>query len=107
MSQKFLSRCVTALLLTSGMLTAAAYAATTPQTQPAKTTSIQSASRVSINSANAAALAEHLIGIGPAKAEAIVSWRSQNGRFNNIEQLLEIKGIGAATLNKNKHLITL
>ena len=107
MSQKFISRCVTALLLTSGMLTTAAYAATTAQTEPAKTASTQTANRVSINSANAAVLAEHLIGVGPAKAEAIVKWRSENGRFSNIEQLLEIKGIGSATLNKNKHLITL
>ena len=93
------------ILLSLGLLSAPLQAAvdTTP-TQQTKATSIQS---VSINSANAAVLAKYLIGVGPTKAEAIVAWRSKNGRFKEIEQLLEVKGIGSATLNKNKHLITL
>lgn len=63
--------------------------------------------RVSINSADAATLAKHLVGIGPNKAEAIVQWRETHGRFTSVEQLLEIKGIGTATLNKNKERVTL
>ncbi|BCD96095.1 ComEA family DNA-binding protein [Marinagarivorans cellulosilyticus] len=107
MTIKTLSHCVASILLTSGILSTTAYAASTAKSTATETTSNQTANRVSINSANAAVLAEHLIGIGPSKAEAIVAWRSKNGRFSNIEQLLEVKGIGAATLNKNKHLITL
>lgn len=104
---KTLSRCVVSLLLTSGILSTNAYAATTAQNTATESTHNQTANRISINSANAAVLAEHLIGVGPAKAEAIIAWRSKNGRFSNVEQLLEVKGIGTATLNKNKHLITL
>ena len=63
--------------------------------------------RVSINSADAATLAKFLVGIGPAKAEAIVAWRTANGRFTDAEQLLQVKGIGKATLDKNKARITL
>jgi competence protein ComEA len=70
-------------------------------TQPSELT------RVSINSADAATLAEHLVGIGPAKADAIVAWRNENGRFSSVEQLLEIKGIGQAILDKNKTRISL
>lgn len=104
---KTFSRCAASLLLSSAILSTAAHAAGTTQNTPTKPASEQTANRVSLNSANAALLAEHLIGIGPTKAEAIVAWRSENGRFSDIEQLLEIKGIGTATLNKNKHLITL
>ena len=41
-----------------------------------------------------------LPGIGPKKAEAIVEWRSRHGRFRHLEDLLEVKGIGNATLER-------
>ena len=107
MRRNILTTSIASLMLAAGLLSSSAYAASptiSASEAPAKASAAKS---VSINSANAAVLAEYLIGIGPAKAEAIVNWRSQNGRFSNIEQLLEIKGIGTATLNKNKHLITL
>ncbi|MDZ7925299.1 MAG: ComEA family DNA-binding protein [Marinagarivorans sp.] len=63
--------------------------------------------RISLNSADADTLSKHLVGIGPAKAAAIVQWRDTNGRFTSVEQLLEIKGIGEATLNKNRARVTL
>jgi len=112
MIKKLLINCLASSVLCSGLLSIASYANTVKpeQAQSPKTatqTATQTASRVSINAANATTLAEHLIGIGPTKAEAIVAWRAKNGRFNTVEQLLEIKGIGAATLSKNKHLITL
>lgn len=81
--------------------TAAAQAPTTAKQEHTALT------RISINAADAATMAEHLVGIGPAKAEAIVSWRTAHGRFTEAEQLLQIKGIGQATLNKNKSRITL
>ena len=56
---------------------------------------------VNINTATAAEIAEGLVGIGPAKAEAIVAWREAHGPFTSKEQLLEVKGIGQATLDKN------
>ena len=41
-----------------------------------------------------------LPGIGPKKAEAIVEWRLRHGRFGCLEDLLEVKGIGEATLER-------
>jgi len=52
---------------------------------------------ININTASAAQL-ETLPGIGPARAQAIVEWRNQNGAFSDPAQLLEISGIGEATL---------
>src|SRR5690606_36962711 len=63
--------------------------------------------KVNINSASADALAEMLNGVGLAKAEAIVSYRETNGPFKTIEDLKNVKGIGEATLEKNRHLISL
>ena len=62
---------------------------------------------ISINKASAQILADTLMGVGLKKAEEIVAWREKNGAFTAIEQLLEVKGIGGATLAKNRHLIGL
>ena len=58
-----------------------------------------------INAANALQLAEQLPGIGPSKAAAILQWREQNGHFERIEQLQEVKGIGPKTVEKLRPLI--
>ncbi|MCH9692017.1 MAG: helix-hairpin-helix domain-containing protein [Gammaproteobacteria bacterium] len=62
---------------------------------------------VNINSAKAEELSEKLVGVGAARAELIVQYRDMNGPFTSIEQLLEIRGIGAATLEKNRDKIRL
>ncbi len=62
--------------------------------------------QVDINSADATTLAQVLDGVGLAKARAIVEYREQFGKFQSVEQLLEVNGIGAATLDKNRHLIS-
>ncbi|WOX05985.1 ComEA family DNA-binding protein [Microbulbifer pacificus] len=62
---------------------------------------------VNLNTATAEELSAALEGVGPAKAELIVQYRDQNGKFSSIEQLLEVKGIGVATLEKNKSRIQL
>ncbi|MGV0835172.1 ComEA family DNA-binding protein [Mycolicibacterium thermoresistibile] len=41
-----------------------------------------------------------LPGIGPVTAAAIVAWRDSNGRFDSVDQLLEVDGIGPARLDK-------
>lgn len=50
---------------------------------------------------------DELPGIGAALAERIVAYREQNGPFERIEQLNEIKGIGDKTLEKLKPHLTL
>lgn len=61
-----------------------------------------SAARVNINTASAEVLDELLAGIGPRKAAAIVAWRRQHGRFRSVSQLMEVKGIGPAFLERNR-----
>ncbi|SDK52958.1 helix-hairpin-helix domain-containing protein [Sediminibacillus albus] len=41
-----------------------------------------------------------LTGIGPSKAAAIVQYREENGDFQQMEELLNVSGIGATTLEK-------
>lgn len=63
------------------------------------------ATPVNINKADAATIATSLDGIGQAKAEAIVAWREQHGPFKKVEELEQVKGIGPATLERNRDAI--
>lgn len=63
------------------------------------------AAPVNINTASIDELST-LKGIGPSKAEQIVRYRTEHGSFSSIEQLLEVKGIGRATLSKNQDNLT-
>ena len=54
---------------------------------------------INLNHATAEEL-EALPKIGPALAARIVEWREAHGGFKNIEQLLEVSGIGAKTLEQ-------
>jgi competence protein ComEA len=65
------------------------------------------ATPVNVNKADAATLARSLDGIGHAKAEAIVAWREEHGPFKSIDELTQVKGIGAATLERNHDAILL
>ena len=51
-------------------------------------------------------LLEALPGIGEVLAQRIVDYRSQNGPFRTIEDLLKISGIGEGTFDKIKDYIT-
>ena len=60
---------------------------------------------ININTASVEELSSKLKGIGKAKAAAIIEWRETNGKFQSLEDVDEVKGIGSATLEKNKALI--
>ena len=61
--------------------------------------------KVDINRAEAWLL-QALPGIGEVRAQAIIDYRRQNGRFRNINELTKVEGIGTDTFEKIKHLIT-
>jgi competence protein ComEA len=62
---------------------------------------------VNINTASAEEISEALQGIGPSKAEAIVAYRSANGQFQHIDELVNVKGIGLRTIELNREYILL
>jgi competence protein ComEA len=70
-------------------------------------TSAFAAERVNINTADAPTLDRVLIGVGPSKAEAIVVYRKAHGAFKSADMLAEVKGIGLATIGKNRDRIVL
>ncbi len=61
---------------------------------------------VNLNTADQAAL-ETLPGVGPVTAAAILEWRSQHGAFTSVDELLEVSGIGDATLAEIAPHVTL
>jgi competence protein ComEA len=60
---------------------------------------------LNLNTASAQDL-EALPAIGPVTAQAIVDYRAANGPFRSVEEITQVKGIGAATLKKLKPLVT-
>ncbi|GAA3959604.1 helix-hairpin-helix domain-containing protein [Allohahella marinimesophila] len=56
---------------------------------------------IAINQLDAAGLAKAMKGIGPKKAEAIVEFRTVNGPFMDVEELLNVSGIGERILQMN------
>ena len=65
------------------------------------------AAQVNINKADAETLSSELSGVGQSKAEAIVSYREQHGPYKSVEELTNVKGIGTATIDKNRAKIIL
>jgi competence protein ComEA len=53
---------------------------------------------VDLNAADAAAL-QTLRGVGPATAAAILAWRDEHGRFESVDDLLDVPGIGEKKLD--------
>ncbi|WP_294736789.1 helix-hairpin-helix domain-containing protein [uncultured Pseudomonas sp.] len=74
----------------------------TPAPVTTQMTKAEQSSKVSLNSADAETLRRDLFGIGAAKAKAIIAYRETNGPFTAIDELLEVKGIGKALLEKNR-----
>ncbi|ELR63732.1 DNA uptake protein [Photobacterium marinum] len=62
---------------------------------------------VNINTANVEELDKLLVGVGPEKAARIVDYRDINGKFAAADDLVNVKGIGPATVDKNRERIKL
>jgi competence protein ComEA len=83
-------------------------AATAPQAYGAGSEpAIQAEPIVNINTASAAELAESLSGVGLKRAEDIVAWRERHGPFKSADELGNVKGVGSATIEKNRTRIRL
>ena len=64
------------------------------------------AALVNLNTADQVAL-ETLPGVGPVTAAAILQWRTEHGAFSSVDELLEVSGIGDATLAEIAPHVTL
>jgi competence protein ComEA len=60
---------------------------------------------VNINTAGLAEL-ETLPEVGPVTAQAIITWREANGGYTAVDELLEVDGIGEATLEAMAPFVT-
>ncbi len=60
---------------------------------------------ININTATLREL-KALEGIGTAKAEAVIAYREENGGFSSVDELVNVMGIGKATLEKIRPYVT-
>lgn len=70
-------------------------------TEGAASDSGSAAAQININEADAAGL-QNLPGIGPAKAQAIIQYRTAHGPFKRVDDLNNVSGIGDKTLERIK-----
>jgi competence protein ComEA len=66
----------------------------------------QGTGKVSLNSENQLQL-ESLPGVGPSLAQRIMEYRSSHGGFRSVEELDDVAGIGSATLNRLRPLVSM
>lgn len=104
MQNTYLTSLIFAFLTTLSVTTSAA-----PSIKPEAPTPItaqianpEQSAKVNLNAADAETLRRDLFGIGAAKAKAIIAYRESNGPFTAVDELLEVKGIGKALLEKNR-----
>ena len=62
--------------------------------------------KVNVNSDDASTLSQ-VSGITPTNANSIVTYRTENGLFSSLEQLMEVYGIGNATYHKIRNYVIL
>lgn len=60
---------------------------------------------INVNTASASEL-EALPGVGEVIAQRIVDYRTENGPFASVDELLDVSGIGEATLEEMRDLVT-
>lgn len=78
---------------------------TSSKTDDKNTSDKKTNEKININSATEEELMT-ISGIGEAKAKAIINYREENGNFNNIEDIMNVSGIGQSLYDKIKENIT-
>ncbi|MDO5116499.1 MAG: helix-hairpin-helix domain-containing protein [Synergistaceae bacterium] len=76
-----------------------------PAQQAAQSLSAAGEKRININTAPQSEL-EKLKGVGPKTAQAIIEYRTKNGAFARIEDIMNVKGIGAKRFESMKDSIS-
>ena len=89
-------------LTATGAVAAATSGPVSPAASPGTT---GAGALIDINTADVTEL-EELDGVGPVLAAAIVQWRTDNGPFTSVEDLLDVSGIGDATLAGMRDQVT-
>jgi comEA protein len=72
---------------------------------PVHAQSTASKARININTASASEL-ESLPRIGPKVAQRIIDFRTKNGSFKKVEEIMKVQGIGEKVYDQIKDLIT-
>ncbi|CAI8165886.1 ComEA family DNA-binding protein [Pseudidiomarina mangrovi] len=94
---------IIASLLSPLLVAAPVSAQPLPQPSP----QAQQVQAVNLNTASAEQLAMGLTGVGLKRAEAIVELRTKLGGFTDVNQLLQVKGIGPRMLELNRERMQL
>ena len=64
-----------------------------------------SADSININTADKETLMSVIKGVGEKKADAIITYRKENGPFKSVDELANIKGIGQSMIDKHRELL--
>ncbi len=64
-----------------------------------------SARAINVNTASAEEISDAMSGVGMVKAQAIVDDRKLNGQFKTLNDVARVKGIGLATIEKNRESV--
>lgn len=99
MIRTLLAVAVLAVLAAAGPVVSAQEA-----TRQAARPAVSEAAPINLNTATAAEL-EKLPGVGPATALRIVEFRTKNGAFKKVEDLMNVRGIGEKTFLTLKPLV--
>lgn len=93
------------LLLAVGLSAALLLSTLTPVVAQTQAQPKAAQGKININTATAAEL-QNLPRIGPKVAQRIVDFRTQNGPFKKIEDLMKVRGIGEKVFEQIKDRIT-
>lgn len=63
---------------------------------------VRAAEPVDVNTADSETLVDRLVGVGPQKAMEIVRYRQAHGPFKQVDELVNVKGIGQKLVEQNR-----
>lgn len=95
-----------ARVLVDGEQIAVGTSGVAPPSGPTGGSGASAGALINLNSATAEQL-DALPGVGPVLAQRIVDWRTQHGRFDSIDQLRDVPGIGDAKFAEIRALVTI